>query len=329
MRGLASTDKRLENSGIMLFNSVCVLFVFGDICFCIGLFLALFPDKRIQKISETTCTLRCNTVGGRWNTSDYACHVTGYLASLCLRVRKSANATQWAVDTPPSLRRAALTRSFQPLAGSQVAEGCAYRAANNLLNYASDRRWEPLLYTAQPRSHLHLAVRHAADALIRADSITRGCSGNAVGDAQCFGVGKAQYKWVTWLALSVGGVTLVLEAVGGVMYWKGQFSVEHLGKLFARSPSTDNDTAVVDLPLEEKAPFVATGERDSISVPKKISFTEENLSAVQAEDPYGRVAFAPFVSSYSLGEGLQKEGHDDRFEPSYGESNYEGCEEGI
>lgn len=84
--------------------------------------------------------------------------MTGYLASLCLRVRKSANATQWAVDTPPSLRRAALTRSFQPLAGSQVAEGCAYRAANNLLNYASDRRWEPLLYTAQPRSHLHLAV---------------------------------------------------------------------------------------------------------------------------------------------------------------------------
>ena len=58
-------------------------------------------------------------------------------------------------------------------------------------------------------------MRHAADALIRADSITRGCSGNAVGDAQCFGVGKAQYKWVTWLALSVGGVTLVLEAVGG------------------------------------------------------------------------------------------------------------------
>ena len=52
MRGLASTDKRLENSGIMLFNSVCVLFVFGDICFCIGLFSALFPDKRIQKINE-------------------------------------------------------------------------------------------------------------------------------------------------------------------------------------------------------------------------------------------------------------------------------------
>lgn len=81
-------------------------------------------------------------------------------------------------------------------------------------------------------------MRHATDALIRADSITQGCSGNAVGDAQCFGVGKAQYKWVTWLALSVGGVTLVLEAVGGVMYWKGQFSVEHLGKLFARSPSS-------------------------------------------------------------------------------------------
>lgn len=81
-------------------------------------------------------------------------------------------------------------------------------------------------------------MRHAADALIRADSITRGCSGNAVGDVQCFGVGKAQYKWVTWLALSVGGVTLVLEAVGGVMYWKGQFSLEHLGKLFVRSPSS-------------------------------------------------------------------------------------------
>ena len=33
-------------------------------------------------------------------------------------------------------------------------------------------------------------------------------------------------------------MTLVLEAVGGVMYWKGQFSLEHLGKLFVRSPSS-------------------------------------------------------------------------------------------
>lgn len=52
MRGFVSTDKRLEINGIKLFNSVCVLFVFGDICFCIGLFLILSPDSRIQKINQ-------------------------------------------------------------------------------------------------------------------------------------------------------------------------------------------------------------------------------------------------------------------------------------
>lgn len=86
---------------------------------------------------------------------------------------------------------------------------------------------------------------------------------------------------------------------------------------------------MVDLPLEEKAPFVTTGECDTISAPKKTSFTEEDLSMAHEDDPYTHIAFTPFVSSYSVGEGLRKEGDNAPFESSYGESNYEGCEEGI
>lgn len=204
--------------------------------------------------ARTTCTLRCSTVGGHWNTSDYSCHVTGYLSSICLRVRKSANTSQWVIDIPPLLHLPTFTRSFQSLAGDQVAEGCAYRAADNLLNYVRNTRWEPLLYTPRPCDDLHISVRplrrshsqvrHAADATIRADSITRGCSGNAEGDARCFGKGKGQYQWVMWLAMSVGCVTLVLEAVGGVMYCRGQFSLEYLGELFAHHPSSGRAGAV-------------------------------------------------------------------------------------
>lgn len=52
MRGFSSTDDQPESSALRFFDSVCVLFVFGDICLFIGLFLLLSPDKRLQKITQ-------------------------------------------------------------------------------------------------------------------------------------------------------------------------------------------------------------------------------------------------------------------------------------
>lgn len=158
-------------------------------------------------ISRRTCTERCSANGGNWNTTDFSCHVPGYLRTICIRVKRD-NST-WRIDDPPSFPVTWLILSIFGLNTNHVNAGCWYDVAENLQSLATGQKWLSSIYTRSPSPTLTVQIRHAADPEVRVSAITKGCSSRSVDDARCFGSPKSQ-RYITVIICFVFGIPVLL-----------------------------------------------------------------------------------------------------------------------